>query len=83
VPGHLQPADEEHVERRAERLRDLRRDGNPAARQAEHDHVLPSRVRLQPLGEQPPGLRPVPEALRRDRHAEGPRAAAGESKPYR
>ena len=40
VSGHAELADDEHVERHAERPRHLARDGHTAARQGQHDHVV-------------------------------------------
>ena len=40
LPGETELAHDEHVERRVERRRDLRRDGHAAPRQAEHDGAL-------------------------------------------
>ena len=60
-PGMAELADEEDVERRSERPRDLARHGHAAARQAEHDDVRPAEPPGQPLGEQPTRLGPVTE----------------------
>ena len=54
-------ADDDDVQRRAQRPGDLGRDGNAPSRQSDHDAVLVPEVR-HCLGEPPAGLDPVPEA---------------------
>ncbi len=61
LAGVAELADEEDVERRAERPRHLARDGHAAARQRQHDDVVAARQRGEALAEQPAALGPVTE----------------------
>ena len=42
-------SDDEHIQWDAERARHLEPDGDPAARQRQHDHIVPVCVSGQPL----------------------------------
>ena len=60
---HPELADDDHIQRRAQRLGHLQRDRDTAPRQAEHHHRLAPQV-LQPGGQPPPRIRgPVPPAM--------------------
>ena len=57
-------AHDQDVERSAQRARDLVAHHDAAARQREHDHVGPTRVGAQTLGEHAPGVGSVSEQHR-------------------
>jgi len=62
VAGNAQLAHEEDVERRAERLGHLGRDGHAAARQREHQHVRSVGVRPELRGEQATRVATIPKS---------------------
>jgi len=67
VARHAEFADDEYVERRAERPGDLGGDRHAAARQAENDHVVAVSVLAQMAGKHPAGLAAIAESSRGDR----------------
>src|SRR5205807_7630471 len=62
LPGEAELADEEDVERGAERARHLSRDREPATRQRQDDHVVAAHVVAEPLAEQSARFGPIAEA---------------------
>jgi hypothetical protein len=58
---HAQLAHEEHVQRRPERLCDLKGDRDAASRERQDDHIVAAGVLAQALREQPTRLSAVPE----------------------
>jgi hypothetical protein len=62
-PVRVHPLDVDRGERRAELPRHLVRDGDTAARQSQHDDVVASRIRLQPICECSAGLASISKRL--------------------
>src|SRR5947207_12329790 len=61
APRHADLPNDEYVERGPESESHLLRDGNPSARQGEHDDVVSPRECHELLGEPPACVDPIPE----------------------
>jgi len=81
VSGKAELAHHEDIERRAERLRQLVRDGHAAARQAEDNDIVPAGVVPQALGKEAPRFRAVTEAPGLDGEARAIHAQPIPSRP--